>query len=274
MADNFAFEDISELINLIPDGTRLALPSENSGVPMALVRAIITSGRKGLRLVGGPTGGIAIDMLVGSGCVASVEAAGISLGPRGLAPRFGAAVEAGSIEMMDSTCPATHAGFIAGEKRLPFLAVRGVFGSDVLANRTDWKVIENPFPPNDPIVVVPAILPDVTAFHAPFADRTGNVWVGNRREIKTMARAAGKVLVTVEKIIDGNAILDEKLAPGLLTRPYIDHIAVAPKGAWPTALPTVYGPDDDALDAYATAARDKSDFDAFMKDFLSKESVL
>ncbi len=262
---------VDMLAEMIPDGARLALPSENSGVPVAVVRALIARGARGLRLVGGPTGGFAIDVLVGAGCVASVEAAGVSLGPRGLAPRFGAAVEAGEIEMIDSTCPATHAGYIAGEKRLPFMAVRGVFGSDILAHRTDWTVVDNPFPPNDPVVVVPAILPDVIALHAPLADDAGNVWVGKRRELKTMARASARVLVTVERIQPGNLVKDSAMAPGLLTAPYIDHIAVAERGAAPTALPTVYGPDNPALDTYSGAAKTRAGFDAWLAEFLNMD---
>lgn len=263
--------DLGALAALIPDGARLALPSENSGVPVSLIRALIARGARDLRLVGGPTGGFAIDLLVGAGCVASVEAAGVSLGPRGLAPRFCAAVEAGEIAMVDSTCPATHAGYIAGEKRLPFMAVRGVFGSGMLEHRADWTVIDNPFPPHDPVVVVPAILPDVTALHAPLADEAGNVWVGKRREVKTMARASGLVIATVERIHPGNLVKDKAMAPGLLTRPYVDRIAVAPRGAAPTALPPEYGPDDALLDAYASAARTREGFDAWLADFLKAD---
>jgi glutaconate CoA-transferase subunit A len=265
--------NVSMLAEQIKDGARLVLPSENSGVPVAVVRALIARGARDLRLVGGPTGGFAIDLLVGAGCVASVEAAGVSLGPRGLAPRFCAAVEAGEIEMIDSTCPATHAGFIAGEKRLPFMAVRGVFGSDMLKYRSDWTVIDNPFPPHDPVVVVPAILPDVTALHAPMADEAGNVWIGNRRELKTMARAAKQVLVTVERIHPGNLVKDSAMAPGLLTAPYIDLIALAPRGAAPTALPPDYGPDDAMLDSYASAAKTREGFAGWLADFLGPDGA-
>ena len=264
---------VDALAALIPDGARLALPSENSGVPVAVLRALIARGARDLRLVGGPTGGFAIDVLVGAGCVASIEAAGVSLGPRGLAPRFCAAVEAGEVTMIDSTCPATHAGYIAGEKRLPFMAVRGVFGSSMLDQRSDWTVSQNPFPPHDPVVVVPPILPDAIALHAPFADEAGNVWVGNRRELKTMARASALVLVTVEEIRPGNMVKNYDLSPGLLTAPYVDNIAVAPRGAAPTALPPIYGPDDAMLDDYARAARTSEGFDGWLKAFLTVQGA-
>jgi glutaconate CoA-transferase subunit A len=273
MSDGLFLADLKAMAAMIPDGALIATPSENSGVPVALALELIAAGRRNLRLIGGPTGGLMIDMMIGASCVASVEAAGVSLGPRGLAPRFCEALETGSVAMKDSTCPATHAGYIAGEKCLPFMVVRGVFGSDLLTYRTDWKVIDNPFPPHDPLVVVPAILPEITVFHAPFADRFGNVWVGKRRELKTMARAAGKVLVTVEKIVDENMLLSNDLSPGLLTRPYINHIAVAARGSWPTALQPVYGSDDRELDDYAEAARTQAGFDLYLKRLLDRQGI-
>ena len=47
--------------------------------------------------------------------------------------------------MKDATCPALHAAFQAAEKGVPFMPLRGLIGTDVLKNRPDWKVIDNPF---------------------------------------------------------------------------------------------------------------------------------
>ena len=46
------------------------------------------------------------------------------------------------------------------------------------------------------------------------ADRFGNVWIGRQRELATMAHAADKTIVTVEKIHDGNLLDDPMLAAG------------------------------------------------------------
>ena len=118
---------------------------------------------------------------------------------------------AGTIRMKDATCPALHAAFQAAEKGVPFMPLRGLIGSDVLAHRPDWKMIDNPFGDDDPIVLLPAIKPDVALFHAPMADRHGNVWIGRQRELVTMAHAAAKTVVTVENIHDGNLLDDPKL---------------------------------------------------------------
>ena len=100
--------------------------------------------------------------------------------------------------MIDSTCPAVYAALQAGQKGLPFIPLRGLLGTDLLARRDDWKVIDNPFAPGDPIVVLKAIRPDFALFHASLADRFGNVFIGRERELLIMAHAAHRTLVTVE----------------------------------------------------------------------------
>ena len=193
---------VEELAARIPDGASLALAPDYSGCALAVVRALIRRGARELHLIGVPQLGFQADLLIGAGCVRSVEAAAVTLGEQGPAPRFVAAVKAGTIEIRDSTCPAIHAGLQAAEKGLPFLPLRGVLGSDLVRHRPDWRVIDNPFGEDDPILLVPAIRPDVALFHAALADRAGNVWIGVRRELMLMAHAARTTLVTVEEITE------------------------------------------------------------------------
>src|SRR5205085_4854687 len=129
--------------------------------------------------------------------------------------------------------PAIHAALLAAQKGVPFMPIRGIIGSDVLAHRADWKVIDNPFASDDPIIIVPAIAPDVALFHAPEADRFGNVRIGRRRELATMAYAAKVTLVTVERISETPLLHDEDSAAGVLPALYVERIAVVPRGAWP-----------------------------------------
>src|SRR5262249_27373207 len=85
----------------------------------------------------------------------------------------------------------------------------------------------------DPIVLLPAIKPDVALFHAPLADRAGNVWVGRQRELVTMAHASAKTVVTVEKLHDGDLLADPTLAAGTLPRFYLQAGAPAPPAGRP-----------------------------------------
>src|ERR1700750_790490 len=188
----------------IADGCVLAVPRESSGVPMAAPRALIRRGIKRLHLIALPTSTMQADLLIGAGCVATLETSAVSLGEFGLAPRFTAAVLGRTIRIKDATCPALYAQVQAAEKGVPFIPLRGLIGSDILAHRPDWRVIDNPFGENDPIVLLPAIKPDFALFHAGMADRFGNIFIGRDRELLTMAHAAERTIATVEKIYDGD----------------------------------------------------------------------
>lgn len=254
------------LASLIPDGAVLALPPDNSLSPCELARALVRRGARGLRLIGVPVSGFATELLIGAGCVASVQTSAVSLGEAGRAPRFTEAVRAGTIEVIDATCPAMHTMLQAAEKGVPFMPLRGLLGSDILAHRPDWKVMSNPFAEgsDDPIVLLPALSPDVAAFHAAMADADGNVWVGRRRELATLAHASRRTLVTVERLHDGNLLDDERLAPGTISGTYVEAVAVAARGAWPLALLDEYPDDPGHVAEYARLARTADGFRAYL----------
>src|SRR5436309_9844213 len=238
---------VEEALAPITDGCVLAVPREASGVAMAATRALIRRGVKGLHLIALPTSSLQADLLIGAGCVETIETSAVSLGEFGPAPRFTAAVTSGAVRAKDATCPALHAAFQAAEKGVPFMPLRGLLGSDVLAHRKDWKVIGNPFHDDDPIVLLPAIKPDVALFHAPMADAGGNVWIGRQRELATMAHAAEKTVVKVERMHGGNLLEEPALAAGTVPGFYIETIALEPRGAWPLPLPDYYAWDAEHL---------------------------
>ena len=255
---------LDEALAPITDGCVLAVARDVSGVAMAATRALIRRGVKRLHLIALPTSSLQADLLIGAGCVETLETSAVSLGEFGPAPRFTAAIMAGTLRMKDATCPALHAAFQATEKGVPFIPLRGLIGSDVLAHRPDWKVIDNPFGNDDPIVLLPAIKPDVALFHAPLADREGNIWIGRDRELAMMAHAAVKTVVTVEKLHDGNLLDDPILAAGALGGFYVESVAVVPKGAWPLALADHYPADAAHLAEYAGMAASAEGFAAYL----------
>jgi len=253
----------------IPDGSLVAIPPDNSLPSVALAKALVRRGAHDLRLLGVPVSGFATDILIGAGCVAEVQTSAVSLGEAGFAPRFSAAVRAGSIVVRDATCPAIHTMLQAAEKGVPFIPLRGLIGSDILANRPDWTVIPNPFAAagEDPIVLLPALSPDVVIFHAVMADEAGNVWVGRRRELATIAHASARALVTVERVVPGNFLEDERLAPGAINATYIEAVAIAERGAHPIQLLDEYGFDADYVADYARMAKTEAGF----REWLQRE---
>ena len=260
---------LDQLAASVPDGALLALPPDNSLTPSAFARALVRAGKRKLRLLGVPVSGYATDLLIGAGCVASLQTSAVTLGEAGTAPRFTAAVAAGTLEVIDATCPAIHTMLQAAEKGVPFMPLRGVLGSDLVAHRPDWRQIDNPFAESgDPILLLPALAPDFAVFHAVCADHDGNVYVGRRRELATLAHAARQSLVTVEHIIDGNLLDDERLAPGTISATYINAVAVAQRGAWPAGLLDEYALDADHFAEYAKAARTEDGFCRYLDQYV------
>jgi glutaconate CoA-transferase subunit A len=259
---------VDDLAGRIANGSRLAVPPDYSGCAMAAVRALIRRGGRNLDLLGVPQLGFQGDMLIGAGCVAAVETAALTLGEYGAAPRFTAAIKSAQIRMRDSTCPAIHAGLQAAEKGIPFMPLRGILGSDVLAHRDDWKTIDNPFGDDDSLVVLPAIRPDISLFHAALADRAGNVWIGVRRELMLMAHASRQTLVSFEAIVD-DLLCDDRYAAGTIPSLYISAIAQAPRGAWPVGLKGHYPPDTQHLRKYVALAATEDGFRKYLDEFVN-----
>lgn len=259
--------DVDALARQVPDGAKLALPPEYSYVPMALVRALVRRGVRDLDLLCVPIGGMAADILIGAGCVARIEAAAVSLGEAGPAPRFTAAFLAGEIAMTDSTCPAVHTALQAAEKGVPFMPLGGIVGSDIARFRDDWKVVDDPTGQGGgPVLLVPAIRPDVAILHSPMVDRAGNVWIGRRRELATMAHAAKSLLVTAETIVDDDLLGSEASAAATLPAIYVTAVAEAKEGAKPLGLAEHYAADAAALAGYARAAKTREGFDAWLEE--------
>ncbi len=267
---------VDDLAALVPRGASVTVhKGDEPDVPMALARALLRRGVRGLHVVTLPTAaypasGMMVDLLIGAGCVASVETSGISLHELGPAPRFSAAVKAGTLKVLDATCPAVYAALQAGAKGQPFAPLRGLIGSDLLRHRPDWKVIDNPMATPgtgpDPIAVLPALNADIAIFHAARADAEGNVWVGRDRDRLLAAHAADTVLVTVDERVPGCFFDDDALAAGTIPAALVTALAVVPGGCWPM---TPDGRCDlDAVRRYQQAARSDEGFAAYLQDFL------
>jgi len=91
---------VAEAVAAIPDGASVALGRPDA---IGLVEELIRQGRRNLHLVGVPTGGRAVEMLIAAGCAGSLESSGVDLGEDGFAPAFTRSVESGALRVLDST---------------------------------------------------------------------------------------------------------------------------------------------------------------------------
>ena len=271
---NFDLMTVETIASKVEDNCLIGIPADYSGVPMSVTIEIIKRKKRNLRLYCLPLTTIQGDMLIGSGCVKEIETAAVTLGEYGQAPRFQDAIENSKIKIKDSTCPALHAQLQATEKSVPFMPLRGIIGSDLYHNRKDWSVIDNPMKAHskddEKIVILPAVQLDVLIFHAAKADINGNVQIGRRRELATLAHASKKVYVTVEEIVNEDFFECELKASATLPSLYIDGISLSKNGAWPCGLTDYYTLDSEEMNKYAKAAKHQETFDAYMENFISQ----
>ncbi|MGQ0650878.1 MAG: CoA synthetase, partial [Betaproteobacteria bacterium] len=106
-----------------------------------------------------------------------------------------------------------------------------------------------------------------------WADEAGNVWVGRRRELATIAHAARATFVTYEELKQGDMLEDELLAPGVISSIYVTAAAHAKEGAWPLGIAGVYSIDDAHLALYAKAAKTADGFAQYLDQFVIRGQV-
>ena len=106
---------LDDALSAITDGCMLVVPREVSGVPMEATRALIRRGIKRLHLVALPTSSLQADLLIGAGCVETLETSAVSLGEYGPAPRFTAAILGGHDQDEGRDLPGAARG-LAGDR--------------------------------------------------------------------------------------------------------------------------------------------------------------
>ena len=144
--------------------------------------------------------------------------------------------------------------FRAGAMGVPFLPMRSMLGSDVMAQLPEAKAIDCPFT-GDRLVLVPALNPDVALIHVQRCDAYGNAQIDGLPFMDLdLAMAANRVILTTEHIISNEQI---RRRPDHTKIPFfaVDAVVEAPYGCAPHECFGVYEPLFDHLDRYAAALR-------------------
>lgn len=226
------YSNCDEIAALITSGGSLAL--FKNAISYSFGAHLLKSRATNLHVITVPTGGLLIDLLIKYKKVGHIETSGISLGEDGPAPQFTEALNGTNlnesrqsekaIKITDATCPAIYAGLQAAEKGIPFMPIRGLIGSDIVKKRKELKIIKNPYKENDLIVCIPPIAPDFTVFHVSLADVHGNVFIASDPELKLLAHASKKTLVTTDLIVQDNLLEKADYKNNTLSNFYIDAI--------------------------------------------------
>ena len=94
---------------------------------------------------------------------------------------------------------------------LPYIAVKSLLGSNIIKSNPLLKVADNPFTDGpDPVVLVPAMKPDVAFLCMQRADRFGNAhYWGSYGLTQEASIAAEKIIVLADEIVDAEVIASD-----------------------------------------------------------------
>ncbi len=243
---------LADAVALVRDGDTVALGGGLCArLPMALVRELVRQGRRGLRVVGSAHS-IDVDLLICVGAVAVCEESYVGFEQDlGLAPGYRRAAESGTVEVRESSCVTMLAQLRAAEMGLPFLPVRGLKGTDLLALHPEYGMVTCPFT-GEELVAVPALTPDVALVHAPIGDAHGNLHLDQPYVLdERFAHASRIVVATVDSIVD----TDQVVAAGVTIPAHrVAAVVAAPFGAHPSSCYPGYAYDRAHLAEYVRAA--------------------
>ena len=261
-----------EAVATIEDGSRVALGGNTlHRAPAAAVHELVRQGKRGLELVK-TAGAYDVDLLCGTGCASAVSAGFVGYeNVFGLAPLYRRAVEGGRVEAREHACYTVIAGLRAAAQGIPFMPINALQGSD-LPHARDFRTVQDPYSDRE-VVAVQAIVPDVALIHVHEADGDGNGRiVGSVFEDSLMVRAAKRVILTAERIVDGASFAQDPertTIPGFL----VDAVVEAPRGAWPTSCAGLYDYDEEYLGRFIAAAADEVALRRFVEEYVRAEPV-
>ena len=246
------------------DGAVVGLGGQSIGrCSMALAHEIVRQGKKDLTLVGCNMA-MSMDILVGAGLVRRTECGTGNFERYGTAFRWRKAIEEGRLEVEDYSHLAMALRFLAGSLGLPFMPSKSLLGTDLLNKKTGngrrpFTLMDNPWNPGEPVVLLPALNPDVSILHAQKADEMGNVVIeGFTTHEPEMARASRALVVSCEELVSSDVIRRD---PDRTTIPYIfvSAVVVQPWGAYPTSTYRYYEHDEPHILGYQALARTGGD---------------
>jgi glutaconate CoA-transferase subunit A len=276
--------DLHAAAALVPDGASISFGGFTiQRHPMAFVYELLRLRRRDLYLFGHSPGGD-WDILIGAGCVKRVELAYEADEAFGtVGPRWRHAVESGCIEWEDYSNFAMVSRFTAGAMGIPFMPVRSLLGSDLVAQpalteeqrladpRTSPQklhVMDSPFNPQERVVLVPAIHTDFAVLHVQKASANGIVRIeGQTYADIQQALCADTVIVTAEEIVEEEFLRREAERNPI---PFfaVQHVCHVPFGAHPYAVYNYYDYDPLQLKEYHECARDDLGFAQYLKKYV------
>ena len=260
--------------NFVGNGDFLFIGGYVCRPPFAAIHEIIRQKKRNLTITRSNAADD-FDMLIGAGCVKRFIATFISLGLYGLARCYRRSMEQGiphKIEVEEYTNLSLPLMLMAGALGMPFVPVKDMVGTDLMNIKSfmgdnKYKMIESPFD-GSPVLLVPALRPDLAIIHVQQADEDGNaqMW-GIGGDCKWGANAAKKVIVSCERIVSRETVGKD---PSRTIVPSFKVVAVTeePFGAHPGYTPGFYDMDLSYGYLYKEASNTVEGFQAFIDEWV------
>jgi len=230
----------------------------------AVLHEIVRQRKKNLSFAG-HTSTHDYQILVAGGCIARVDVSYIvGLEARGMSACARRAHQRGEIETTEWSNQSLACRLAAGATGVPFMATYVNAGTDTF-EYSAAKIVECPFT-GEPIVVVPALNPDVAVIHVHRADAMGNSQiVGITVSDQNLAAASKHVIVTCEELVPTDYFRED---PGRTTIPWIqvDAVIEVPYGSYPANMPGCYASDERHLRQWLDAEKDEDEFKVFLEE--------
>ena len=229
----------------VPDGSAVVLGTAlECLIPFGAAHELIRQRRRGLALVG-PISDVCFDQLVAAGCARRVVAAWVGNVQHGSGYGFRRALEQGiphPLEVEDHSNFTIALALEAGALGVPYLPTRTVLGSDILARNPRLRSAPCPFT-GMPLVLVPALAPDVAILHVQRSDADGNCHAWGPTGVSAAAgKASRAVIVVCEELVPPEVIRSDPnrlLLPGFLVAAVVHQ----PWGAHPSPAQGHYNRD-------------------------------
>lgn len=212
-------------------------------IPFAAGHEIIRQRKRNL-ILARATPDLIYDQMVAAGCAKKVIFSYMGNPGVGSLRIVRAEIEAGNLEWEEYSHFSMISRLQAGASGLPFMPMNPTAAGDLERVNPNYRQVIDPYSGN-PVIVVPALKPDVAIVHVQRCDPEGNaqIW-GIIGEHKEAAFAAEKVIITAEEIVDESVIRSDPnrtLIPAFI----VDAVCHVPFCAHPSYTQGYYDRDNE-----------------------------
>lgn len=256
--------------------------------PMALVYEMIRQKKRDLHVIVN-NGSFDVDMLVGAGCIRSIETnyCGFEIYGK-IGNNYARALQEEKLIVDEYSHYHTVMRLAAGAIGLPFTTSTAALGTDLLNPNYDmlkraglrdgfnpyiprekFKIIKDPFFTGEDTVLLPAAKGNVAIAQVQQVGTEGTVrLIGQTAADIEGMKAADKLIVVTEEIVPEDYLRREPQLNALAGF-YVDAVVECPWGGHPSGVHGYYDADQEFITGYhSKGSRSQKDFDVFADEWI------